>query len=109
MPTTKIETVIFWDSSSCEINSWKTYFFVEQAVHERETAANDFADALNDAIVSLDSWRKDKNYRLNNTEIVLAIDQVKISSKTHFNLNIIKKKIYLSFKSIWLTWIIIRH
>jgi hypothetical protein len=66
-------------------------------VHERETAANDFADALNDAIVSLDSWRKDKNYRLNNTEIVLAIDQVKISSKTHFNLNIIKKKFtYLS-------------
>jgi hypothetical protein len=68
-------------------------------VHERETAANDFADALNDAIVSLDSWRKDKNYRLNNTEIVLAIDQVKSSSKTHFNLNIIKK-FYLSFKSI---------
>ncbi len=45
---------------------------------ERETTANDLAEALHEAIVGLDMWRKDKNYRLNNTEIVLAIDQVSL-------------------------------
>jgi hypothetical protein len=47
-------------------------------VKERETTANDLAEALHEAIVGLDMWRKDKNYRLNNTEIVLAIDQVSL-------------------------------
>lgn len=51
--------------------------FLHQAVREREATANDLAEALNDSIVGLDTWRKDKNYRLNNTEIVLAIDQVR--------------------------------
>ena len=50
-----------------------------EAVREREKTANDLAEALNEAIIGLEAWRKDKNYRLNNTEIVLAVDQVQRS------------------------------
>jgi hypothetical protein len=44
-------------------------------------AANNLSEALSEAVVGLDTWRKDKNYRLNNTEIVLAIDQARATTR----------------------------
>jgi hypothetical protein len=47
----------------------------DQAVYERQVMANECATALVDAVSYLETWRKDRNYKLNNTEVTLAITQ----------------------------------
>ena len=47
----------------------------DQAVVEREATAIRVANELEQAVSSLETWRKDRNYKLNNTEILFAITQ----------------------------------
>ena len=46
-----------------------------EAVGERESSAHELEQALEDATNELEDWRKERNYRLNNAELVLAITQ----------------------------------
>ena len=47
----------------------------DQSVCERSALAVQIAQDLENAISNLDNWRKDKNYKLNNTELLLAVPQ----------------------------------
>ena len=42
---------------------------------EREAAAQFIATELEQAVSGLEVWRKDRNYKLNNTEVLFAITQ----------------------------------
>lgn len=47
----------------------------DNAVCEREVMAQKAAQDLEEATANLETWRKDRNYKLNNTEILLAVPQ----------------------------------
>ena len=53
----------------------------QEAVEERETEAVGLEQALTEAIEGLEQWRKDRNYQLNNTEIVLTVPQGQLEVK----------------------------
>ena len=53
----------------------------QEAVDEREAEAAALEQALTEAIEGLETWRKDRNYRLNNTEIVLTVPQGQLEVK----------------------------
>ena len=50
-------------------------YSTDQAVMEREAAAQFIATELEQAVSGLEVWRKDRNYKLNNTEVLFAITQ----------------------------------
>ena len=47
----------------------------DQSVCERAANASRLALGVEQAIANLETWRKDRNYKLNNTEILLAVTQ----------------------------------
>ena len=47
----------------------------DQSVCERGAIAVRLAKELEESIANVEAWRKDKNYKLNNTEILVAITQ----------------------------------
>ena len=53
----------------------------QEAVEEREGEAEALEQALTAAVEGLETWRKDRNYRLNNTEIVLTVPQGQLEVK----------------------------
>ena len=53
----------------------------QEAVEEREAEAAALEQALTESIEGLETWRKDRNYRLNNTEIVLTVPQGQLEVK----------------------------
>jgi len=50
-------------------------YSTDQVVMEREAAAQFIATELEQAVSGLEVWRKDRNYKLNNTEVLFAITQ----------------------------------
>ena len=53
-----------------------------QSVCERAINAKLLEHALEQAIANLETWRKDKNYKLNNTEILLAVTKGQLEVET---------------------------
>ena len=54
----------------------------DQSVCERATNAKRLEHAVEQAIANLETWRKDKNYKLNNTEILLAVTKGQLEVET---------------------------
>ena len=54
----------------------------DQSVCERDKLAKSVFKDLEDSISYLESWRKDKNYKLNNTELLLAVTQGQLEVET---------------------------
>ena len=53
-----------------------------QSVCERSINAKHLERALEQAIANLETWQKDKNYKSNNTEIVLAMTKGQLEVET---------------------------
>ena len=54
----------------------------DQSVCERNALFNLFSKELEDTVSNLETWRKDKNYKLNNTELLLAVTQGQLEVET---------------------------
>ena len=54
----------------------------DQSVCERAANAKRLEHAVEQAIANLETWRKDKNYKLNNTEILLAVTKGQLEVET---------------------------
>ena len=54
----------------------------DQSVCERAANAKRLEHALEQAVANLETWRKDKNYKLNNTEILLAVTKGQLEVDT---------------------------